>query len=63
MACAILIPQLEIEPVPLQWKHRALTTGPPGKSLPLKIYLLKQLDYFSCGLSHILNFIACILMA
>lgn len=63
MTCVILIPQSEIEPMPLQWNHRALTTGPPGKTLPLKIYSLKQLDYLSCGLSHILNFIAYTLMA
>ena len=32
-ACRILIPWPGIEPVPLHWKHRVLTTGPPGKSL------------------------------
>ena len=35
-ACKILLPRPEIllpRPCPLQWKHRVLTTGPPGKSL------------------------------
>ena len=32
-ACGILVPQLEIEPVPLHWKCRVLTTGLPGASL------------------------------
>ena len=32
-ACGILVPQPGIELVPLQWKRRVLTTGPPGKSL------------------------------
>ena len=31
-ACRILIPWQGREPIPLQWKCRALTTGPPGKS-------------------------------
>ena len=33
MACGILAPRPEMEPVPpaLQWKHGVLTTGPPGK--------------------------------
>ena len=31
-ACEILVPQPEIKPMPLQWKHGVLTTGPPGKS-------------------------------
>ena len=26
-------PDQGLNPCPLQWKHRALTTGPPGKSL------------------------------
>ena len=33
MACGILVPQPGIEPGPLQWKRRVLTTGPPGNSL------------------------------
>ena len=33
--CGILVPQLGIEPAPLQWKHGVLITGPPGKSLKL----------------------------
>ena len=32
MACGISVPQPGIKPCPLQWKHRVLTTGPPGKS-------------------------------
>ena len=31
-ACGILVPQSGIEHTPSQWKHRVLTTGPPGKS-------------------------------
>ena len=31
-ACGILLPQPGIEPMPLQWKHGVLTTGPLGKS-------------------------------
>ena len=34
LACGILVPQAGIEPMPPQWKHGALTTGPPGKSHP-----------------------------
>ena len=33
MAYGIFVPRLGIEPVPLQWKHEILTTGPPGESL------------------------------
>ena len=32
-ACTILVSQLGMEPVPLQWKSRVLTTGLSGKSL------------------------------
>ena len=32
-ACGILVPRLGIEPSPMHWKRRVLTTGPPGKSL------------------------------
>ena len=32
MACGILVPHQGSNPHPLHWKHRALTTGPPGKS-------------------------------
>ena len=31
--CGILVPQSGVEPIPLQWKHGVLTTGPPGNSL------------------------------
>lgn len=33
MGCGILVPGLEIERVPLQWKHGVLIIGPLGKSL------------------------------
>ena len=33
MAGGIIVHPPGIEPVPLQWKYRVLTTGPPGKSL------------------------------
>ena len=32
-SCGILVLQPGMEPVPLQWKHGAPATGPPGKSL------------------------------
>ena len=32
MAWGILVPQPGMNPHPLQWKRRVLTTGPPGKS-------------------------------
>ena len=32
-ACGILVPDQVSNPCPLQWKHRILTTGQPGKSL------------------------------
>ena len=32
-ACGILVPCPGIHLAPLHWKHRVLTTGPPGKSL------------------------------
>ena len=32
VACGILVPQSVIDPHPLQWKLRVLTTGPPGNS-------------------------------
>ena len=32
-------PTKRSNPCPLQWKHRILTTGPPGKSS--KVYFLK----------------------
>ena len=41
MACRILDPPLETEPIPGQRKCRFLTTGPPGNSL-----ILKNLFYF-----------------
>ena len=33
LACRILVPLPEIEPVLLQWNHGFLTTGSPGKSI------------------------------
>ena len=35
VACGIIVPQQGLNPYPLQWKHRVLTTGQPGKSLNL----------------------------
>ena len=43
-----------IEPVPLQLKHRVLTTGPPGKSLDFIVYLFK-LCLNPCGVSIIIK--------
>ena len=33
VACGILVPLPEIEPLPHAWDGRVFTTGPPGKSL------------------------------
>ena len=59
-----LVPGPGIEPGPLQWEHRVLTTGPPGKSLfwillhksPVSLHLVcldplnKQVDVTSAFL-------------
>lgn len=47
MACKILVPRSgpEIEPCPLQWKHRALTTGLLGKSLQPAFYRLVSVHH------------------
>ena len=39
MPCGILVPWSGMEPMPEQWKYRVLTTGSPGKSLFLSIFL------------------------
>ena len=36
-ACGIIVPQAGIEPGPLQWEHRVLTTGLP--EVPMSFYL------------------------
>ena len=41
MACGISVLQPGIEPGPRQWKHRILTTSPPGNSLMLGLSLFK----------------------
>ena len=41
-ACGILVSRPGIEPVPLNWKRRVLTTGPPGKP---RMGLLVSPDY------------------
>ena len=38
VVCGILVPQPENEPRPQQWKHRVLTTGPPGKFPDVPIF-------------------------
>ena len=38
-ACRILVPQPGMEPLPLHWECRFLTTGPPGKSLLISRFL------------------------
>ena len=48
-ACGILVPQPWIEPGPRQWKHRVLTTGPPGNSpihLIFLMHLLQTSEFF-----------------
>ena len=35
LAGRILVPNQGLNPGPLQWKHRVLTTAPPGNSLNL----------------------------
>ena len=49
-ACEILVPRPGIEPMPLQWKHRVLTTGPPGRSLHLTIFFFFHLTIFKAVL-------------
>ena len=39
-ACGIQFPDQGSNPGPLHWEHRALTTAPPGKSLPTIILIL-----------------------
>ena len=39
VARGILVPRPGIKPVPLRWKCRVLTTGPPGKSCDYGFYL------------------------
>ena len=40
--------------MPLKWKHRVLTTGPPGKSLDFIVYRFK-LCLNPCGVSIIIK--------
>ena len=47
MACGILVPDQGSNLHPRQWKHRVLTTGPPGK------LILK--DLLPSEISRILN--------
>ena len=42
LACGILIPRPRIEPGPLRWKHRVLTTGPSGKFLSASLFKVKD---------------------
>ena len=48
--CGILIPRPGIEPVPLQWKRGAQTTGPLGNSPPMlffsSIYVPNVMGFF-----------------
>ena len=44
MACGILVPWPEIEPVPLYRQHEVLTTGPPGRS-PCKKLLNQVIEW------------------
>lgn len=54
-ACAILVHWSGLEPVPLHWKCRVLTSGPHGKSFfffPLRYsYVLFQLYYYRSAIS------------
>lgn len=47
-----LLPQLGVEPGFLHWERRALTTGPPEKSLKAvlknKVQFKKNLDLMTC---------------
>ena len=53
------LPRPGIEPMPLQWKHGVLTTGPPGKLWRVCInILLEYLEYLSL-LYHQIQFICC----
>ena len=40
--CGILVPRPGIEPVPLHWEHRILTTGASGKSLYMYLYFRRK---------------------
>ena len=42
----ILVPWLQIQPIPLHWKHGVLTSGPLGKSLPDTFLILRSLFEF-----------------
>ena len=39
-ACRILVPQAGVEPLPLPWKFRVLTNGPPWKSSTADLFFL-----------------------
>ena len=60
-ACGILVSRPGIEPVPLQWEHRGLTSGSPGSShiqllllLILNFTMIQILIY--CALIHYLHY-------
>ena len=42
MACGMLVPQQELNPCPLHWKHRVLTTGLPGKSWACITFIISR---------------------
>ena len=41
-ACRVLVPGPGIEPTPPEWKHRGLTTGPPGNSRGRELCFLRM---------------------
>lgn len=49
VAYTILVPQLVIEPGPLQWKHQIQTTGPPGNSQIFLIWGKKMSQNSGCN--------------
>ena len=54
-ACGILVPDQGSNSCPLQWKHGALTTGPPGKSLGTTNFP-QQLHHFTFSVSSVQGF-------
>ena len=67
--CRILVPWPGIEPMPLQWKHGFITTGPPGMSQEVVLTLfwvmghfgnLKEFFFFFFTLYHYMLICTCV---
>ena len=55
--CGILVPSPRMEPVPLWWKNRVSTTGPPGKSLYQKLLPRPRFQAFCDSFHHSHSFV------